>query len=318
MTEIRHQAVVDVALSGKRLDQALARLFSDYSRNRLQAWVREGRVRVDGALRKPRDKVFTGEHIELQVQLQEQVACAPEAMPLSIVYEDEELLVVNKPAGLVVHPGAGNRNGTLQNGLLHYDAELIQLPRAGIVHRLDKDTTGLMVVARTLPAYKYLVDELQARRIKREYQALVVGQPLTGGSIDAPVGRHPRQRTRMAVVDAGKPALTHYQVHEPFRIHSLLDVRLETGRTHQIRVHLAWLRMPIVGDPLYGGRPKLPPAADAKLKSALQSFPRQALHAFRLGLIHPHSGQPMSWTATLPEDMQQLLELLRTDRQQHG
>ncbi len=316
--QIHHSETIGAELSGLRLDQALARLFSDYSRSRLQGWIREGRVRVDGVRLKPRDKVFAGQQVELEAVLDAQVPCRPQAIPLEIVHEDEHLIVVNKPAGLVVHPAAGNPDGTLQNALLHHDPALEALPRAGIVHRLDKETTGLMVVARTPLAHRNLVEALQARCIKRRYQALVVGRPTAGGTVEAPIGRHPVQRKRMAVVAGGKPAVTHFRIAETFRGHTLLDVELETGRTHQIRVHMAWLRFPLVGDPLYGGRLKLPSKAAEETAAALRDFRRQALHARRLELEHPASGESFAWEAPLPEDFARLLELLRRDREAHG
>ena len=318
MEAIQLTAVVGGKHSGQRLDQVSAAVFSDYSRSRLQQWIREGRVLVDGQLRRPRDKVYAGEHLLLRASFEPQVPCAPEPIPLDLVYEDDHLLVVNKPAGLVVHPAAGNPDGTLQNALLHHDPNLVDLPRAGIVHRLDKDTTGLMVVAKTAAAHKTLVEALQARDINREYRALVVGKPTAGGRVEAPIGRHPTKRTRMAVVSTGKHAVTHYRIAERFRIHTLLEVNLETGRTHQIRVHMAHIHYPLVGDPVYGGRLKLPTAADEHTRQMLQSFRRQALHAYRLGLRHPASGEPMQWQADMPGDMQALLECLRQDMRQHG
>lgn len=318
MEKIHHQARVPAELSGLRLDQALARLFDGYSRSRLQAWIRAGRVRVEGEVRKPKDKVLAGEAVELLAELEAQVPCRPQAIPLQRVYEDDHLLVIDKPAGLVVHPAAGNPDGTLQNALLHFDPALDRLPRAGIVHRLDKETTGLMVVARTPLAHRRLVEALQARSIKRHYQALVVGRPTAGGRVEAPIGRHPRVRTRMAVTAQGKPAVTHYRLAESFRIHTLLDVALETGRTHQIRVHMAYIHLPLVGDPLYGGRLKLPPGADEATRRALQGFRRQALHARRLELTHPATGEPMAWEAPLPADLAELLAVLRDDRERHG
>ena len=318
MEAIQLTAVVGGKHSGQRLDQVSAAVFSDYSRSRLQQWIREGRVLVDGQLRRPRDKVYAGEHLLLRASFEPQVPCAPEPIPLDLVYEDDHLLVVNKPAGLVVHPAAGNPDGTLQNALLHHDPNLVDLPRAGIVHRLDKDTTGLMVVAKTAAAHKTLVEALQAREIKREYRALVVGKPTAGGRVEAPIGRHPTKRTRMAVVSTGKHAVTHYRIAERFRIHTLLEVNLETGRTHQIRVHMAHIHYPLVGDPVYGGRLKLPTAADEHTRQMLQSFRRQALHAYRLGLRHPASGEPMQWQTDMPGDMQALLECLRQDMRQHG
>jgi len=318
LKEIHHQGVVSPELSGKRLDQVLARLFSDYSRSRLQGWIREGRVQVDGRLRKAKEKVWAGEQITLRALLEDRDGCEAEDIPLDLLYEDEHLLVVNKPAGLVVHPAAGNWSGTLQNALLHHDPELVKLPRAGIVHRLDKDTTGLMVVARSLPAHKRLVEALQAREIKREYMAVVNGLPTAGGTVDAPIGRHPVNRVRMAVVAGGKPARTHFRISERFRAHTLLDVRLESGRTHQIRVHMAYVRHPLVGDPVYGGRLKLPPAASEELRSLLRGFGRQALHARRLSLVHPLSGEGMSWVSPVPEDLAALLEGLRRDVRTDG
>ncbi len=237
-------------------------------------------------------------------------ACRPQDIPLNIVYEDEHLIVIDKPSGLVVHPAAGNPDGTLQNALLHHCPGLDCLPRSGIVHRLDKDTTGLLVVAKTLKAHKSLVDQLQCRRVHREYRALVTGSLVAGGTVDAPVGRHPTQRTRMAVVSDGRPAVTHYQVLDRFPAHTLLAVRLETGRTHQIRVHMSHLRHPLVGDPLYAGRPRLPKGASAALTAALQGFPRQALHAIRLGFDHPETGEPVSWATPMAADLARLLELL--------
>ena len=311
--EQRHTAEIGPDLAGKRLDQALARLFSDYSRSRLQAWVREGRVLLNGGQARQRDKVALGDRIELQALLDDQVECRPQPVPLNIVFEDEHLLVVNKPAGLVVHPAAGNPDGTLQNGLLHHDASLAELPRAGIVHRLDKDTTGLMVVAKSQLAHTRLVAALAAREVKREYRALVVGRFNVGGTIDLPIGRHPTQRTRMAVNPLGKPAITHYRVLEKFRAHTLLKVNLETGRTHQIRVHMAHLRHPLFGDPVYGGRLRIPPHADEGLRQLMRAFHRQALHAKRLGLVHPATGRDMQWEAPMPDDMAELLEALRED-----
>jgi len=315
--EIQHQGVIDQELSGLRLDQALARLFSDYSRSRLQAWIRDGRVQVDGEVRRPRDKVWVGEKVQLQAVPETGQRCEPEDIPLDIVYEDEHILVIDKPAGLVVHPGAGNWTGTVQNALLYHDADAAGLPRAGIVHRLDKDTTGLMVVARSPVAHKRLVEALQAREIKREYLALIVGQPTAGGSVDAPIGRHPGKRVCMAVVHSGKPAVTHYRINERFRIHTLLDVQLETGRTHQIRVHMAHIHFPLVGDVAYGGRLKLPRDASADTIRALQQFPRQALHARRLGLQHPVTREPLSWESPVPGDLADLLAQLRLDRDEH-
>ncbi len=299
--------------AGLRLDQALAQLFPDYSRSCLQQWVREGRVTLDGRACRPRDKVFGGERVEIRARMEDRIECNPQAIPLEILFEDECLLVIDKPAGLVVHPAAGNPDGTLQNALLHHDPGLVRQPRAGIVHRLDKDTSGLLVVARTPAAHKSLVEQLQAREVRREYRALVQGVMVAGGTVEAPIGRHPVQRVRMAVVPGGKPAVTHYRVLERFRHHSYLRVNLETGRTHQIRVHLAHIRHPLVGDPAYGGRLRLPAGAPDELRELLRGFRRQALHALRLGLKHPASGEWLEWEAPLPADMARLLEALRAD-----
>ena len=311
------EATVGTDLAGVRLDQALASLFPDYSRSRLQAWTREGRVSVNGEQRRPRDKVEPGDRLQLRAVAEDQVACAPQDIPLNIVFEDQHILVINKPAGLVVHPAAGNPDGTLQNALLHHDPALIELPRAGIVHRLDKDTTGLMVIGRTQAAYKRLVDAIAAREVKREYRALVVGGMPAGGTIHLPIGRHPTQRTRMAVNPLGKPAVTHFRVLEHFRGHTLLKVILETGRTHQIRVHMAHLRHPVFGDPVYGGRLKLPGGASDALKQVLRGFRRQALHAKRLALQHPVSGRAMRFDCAIPPDMRAVIDALAADANIH-
>ena len=310
-------ATVDADLAGVRLDQALAGLFPDYSRSRLQAWTREGRVTVNGEPRRPRDKVVLGDRLTLRAVSEDQVACVPQPIPLDLVFEDQHILVINKPTDLVVHPAAGNPDGTLQNGLLYHDPELIALPRAGIVHRLDKDTTGLMVVARTQAAYKRLVDAMAARQVRREYRALVVGSMPAGGTVDLPIGRHPTQRTRMAVNPMGKPSITHFRVLEHFRGHTLLKVILETGRTHQIRVHMAHLRHPVFGDPVYGRRLQLPAGADEALKQVLRGFKRQALHAKRLQFDHPVEHRPMRFDCAIPADMRALLDALAADAKVH-
>lgn len=306
-------AQIEPEQSGQRLDQALAQLFPDYSRSRLQQWVKEGLVKVDGQPRRPRDKVRGGEQVELEARLEEQVECNPQPIPLDLIFEDEHLLVINKPAGLVVHPAVGNRDGTLQNALLNHDPDLIQLPRAGIVHRLDKETSGLLVVARTPMAHKTLVEQLQAREVKREYRAIAKGVLVAGGTVDAPIGRHPVHRVKQAVVPGGKPAVTHYRVLERFAHHSYLQVNLETGRTHQIRVHMAHVRHALVGDPVYGGRLQMPAGASDELQNALRKFRRQALHARRLGLVHPASGEWVEWEVPVPADMAELLEVLHKD-----
>lgn len=299
-------------LAGLRLDQALVQLFPQYSRSRLTTWIKEGRVLVDGETLKPKALVLGGEVIELTPIVESNDRVEPEPVPLDIVHEDESLIIINKPAGLVVHPAAGNWSGTLQNGLLNYLPELSKVPRAGIVHRLDKETSGLMVVAKTLEAHTHLVDQLQARTVRREYLALVQGELIAGGTVDEPIGRHPVDRKRMAVVNNGKEAITHYRIEERFHGYTLLRVSLETGRTHQIRVHMAHIHYPLLGDPVYGGRLKLPAGARDDLRAAIQTFHRQALHATRLGLIHPQSGESVSWEAPPPPDMLNLLDLLRS------
>lgn len=303
---------VPAELAGLRLDQALARLFPDYSRSRLKLWVKQGRVTVGGQLWRPRDLLKGGERIELEAVEEPKGEFLPQAIPLPILFEDEYLIVLDKPAGLVVHPAAGHQDGTLLNALLHHAPELANLPRAGIVHRLDKDTSGLLVIAKTLKAHKSLVDQLQARTVKREYLALVQGRMTSGGTVNAPIGRHPADRKRFAVVEGGKEAITHYRIAERLPHHTLLQIKLETGRTHQIRVHLAHLRFPLVGDPQYG-RLRLPPGASSGLVEALRGFRRQALHAARLSLRHPESGEEIGWESPLPEDLEQLLIILREE-----
>jgi 23S rRNA pseudouridine1911/1915/1917 synthase len=301
--------------AGRRLDQALAELFPEFSRSRLTAWIKSGDVRVDGAAAIPRQIVRGGEEVTLRAELAPEVAMAPEAIALDIRYEDADVIVVNKPAGLTVHPGAGQPAGTLQNALLHHDPELAKIPRAGIVHRLDKDTSGVMVVARSLRAHTALVEQLQARDMHRQYVAVVYGTMIAGGSVDAPIGRHPRDRLKQAIVQepAGKPAVTHYRVRERFRAHTLIECRLETGRTHQIRVHMAHVRHALVGDPVYGAGLKLPKGATPELTDAMRGFRRQALHAETLEFAHPADGLMIRIEAELPDDMQALIAALRED-----
>lgn len=312
------QAEVPLELTGARLDQALAELFPDFSRSRLQQWVKEGSVLVDGKVLRSKDKLLGGESIEIDVQLAAETSFTPEPIQLDIVYQDDALIVINKPAGLVVHPAAGNWQGTLLNALLHHDPAIAAVPRAGIVHRIDKETTGLLVVARTLEAQTALVEQLQAREFTREYDAVVNGVLTGGGTVDEPIGRHPVDRKRMAVVRNGKPAVTHYRLAERFRAHTHIKVQLETGRTHQIRVHMAHRHNPLVGDPVYGGRLRIPSGCTPELEQMLRHFHRQALHASRLGLIHPQSGEYMEWSAELPEDMRRLLEVMRQDLEVQG
>lgn len=303
---------------GTRLDQSLAQLLPQFSRARMQQWIREGRVHVDDVVLRPRDPVHGGETVVLEVPAIESTASQPQAIPLDIVYEDKDLLVINKAADIVVHPGAGNPDRTLLNALLHHAPALASLPRAGIVHRLDKETSGLMVVARNEAARLNLIDQLAQRTLTREYVAVVSGTLVAGGTVDAPIGRHARERTRMAVTTRGKPAVSHYRVVRRFRRHTLVRVQLESGRTHQIRVHMAHLGFPVFGDPVYGGRLRIPPDSDAEFIAVLRGFRRQALHAARLGLIHPRDGRPREWEAPVPEDMQALIDALEHDARAHG
>lgn len=304
---------IPIESAGQRLDQALARLFPEYSRSRLKAWLLDGAISVDGKCPRPRDPVHGGETVSLRAEPEVVVAAEPEAIELDVVYEDDSLIVINKPAGLVVHPGAGNPRGTLMNGLLHHAPELEELPRAGIIHRLDKDTSGLLLIARTLPAHTALVRRLADREISRYYLAVCAGVLTGGGSIDAPIGRHRVDRKRMCVRDDGKPAVTHYTVLERFAAHTYIKVRLETGRTHQIRVHFAHRRHALLGDPVYGGRLALPAGAGDELIQVLRGFRRQALHAAQLQLAHPISDEALSFEAPLPADFEKLLAALRGD-----
>ncbi len=303
---------IPAELAGLRLDQALARLFPEHSRSRLQAWVRAGRVTVDAAQGDVKRKVWGGERIAVGVAAPHgDHADRPEAIALHIVHEDDAIVVVNKPPGIVVHPGAGNPQGTLANALLHHAPALAGVPRAGIVHRLDKDTSGLLVVAKTLAAQTHLVRQLAARTVKREYLALVHGRVAAAGAVDAPIGRHPTARTRMAVTARGKPARTRYCVVERFADATLLAVTLETGRTHQIRVHMDSIGHPLVGDPTYGRRAGPREGKRGSGQSAPTAFPRQALHAARLGLVHPASGAACEWRSDLPGDVRELIDRLR-------
>lgn len=302
---------VPAELSDRRLDQAVAELMPEHSRSRIQGWIKDGDLTVNGKIKKPRDKVMLGDRILVSAEPEVQVTWEAESIDLDIVYEDEHLLVINKPAGLVVHPAAGHAAGTLVNALLNYAPEVDKLPRAGIVHRLDKDTSGIMVVARSLIAHTSLVDQLQTRTMGREYDAVIVGTITGGGIVDQPIGRHPSQRKKMAVVRDGKPAVTHYRLVERFPAHTLVRCKLESGRTHQIRVHMSHIRHPLVGDPVYGGRMRLPQGCTPELKEELRSFHRQALHARQLTLVHPETDEEMTWEVPLPQDLQELLAALR-------
>jgi 23S rRNA pseudouridine1911/1915/1917 synthase len=315
MTVISHEAIVPLSAAGRRFDQALAEMFPDYSRSRLTAWIKAGAITLDGAQAAPRYLLRGGERVRLDAELEAEVTSAPEDIALDIVHEDEHLLVMNKPAGLVVHPGAGNPAGTMLNALLHHDAKLAELPRGGIVHRLDKDTSGLMVVAKTLPTHTALVDMLSRHAVERQYEAVILGTLIAGGTVDAPIGRHMSDRLRQAVRDEedGKHAVTHYRLRERFRAHTLIQCNLETGRTHQIRVHLAHIGHPLVGDPLYGGGLRLPKGASEELVATLRGFRRQALHAEVLAFEHPADGQPMQFKAARPADLDQLVAALKGD-----
>ncbi|MGH1440951.1 MAG: 23S rRNA pseudouridine(1911/1915/1917) synthase RluD [Cellvibrionaceae bacterium] len=308
--------------SGQRLDHIAAELFNDFSRSRLQSWIKGGQLTVDGMTRKPKDKLLGGEKLTLHAELEAEERWLPQAISLNIVYQDEHIIVINKPAGLVVHPGAGVPDQTLLNGLLHHFPELATIPRAGIVHRLDKETSGLMVVARSLLAHASLIEQLQDRSVGREYEAIVMGEMTGGGKVDKPIGRHPTNRIKMAVLDAradqnktAKEAITHYRLKTRFKRYTHIACKLETGRTHQIRVHMAYIKHPLVGDPVYLGRQRWLAGTEKALKQVLIDFPRQALHAKKLTLVHPESDETMSWESELPEDMQHLLLALKTDQQ---
>jgi 23S rRNA pseudouridine1911/1915/1917 synthase len=306
-----HQSFrIEGEMAGNRLDQALQRLLPDYSRSRIQEWIRAGFVSINQQLCKPRQKVFSGDRVDLEVPEQARIDHAPQPVEFGILYQDEDLLVIDKPAGLVVHPAAGHQDGTLVNGLLSHDPSLVQLPRAGIVHRLDKDTTGVMVVARTAGAHRWLVEELQARRVKREYVAVARGVVTAGRSVETGIARHPQQRKKMSVQERGKPAVTHFQVIRKFRHYSLLRLQLETGRTHQIRVHMAHINYPLLGDPAYGGRARIPAGVDDELIERIRNFKRQALHAEKLAFAHPSTREPVSFEAPLPADFRLLLAAL--------
>lgn len=316
--QIELQKKVPPELGGQRFDRIAADLFPDFSRARLQTWIKSGELLVDGSPRQGKEKLIPGAMLRLRAELQPvDDSWQPEAIELAIVYEDDDIMVIDKPAGLVVHPAAGHSDGTLLNALLHHCPELNLIPRAGIVHRLDKDTTGLMVVAKNLPAQTALVAQLQARTVHREYEAVATGVLVGGGTVDAPLGRHARDRKRQAVlVNGGKEAITHYRVLRRFRAHTHIRCLLETGRTHQIRVHMMHIRHPLLGDPVYGGRFKKPAGASLELIEAIRSFPRQALHARRLELLHPRSGELLSWEAPVPDDMRNLLAALAADNEE--
>ena len=307
------EARVPIQCHGMRLDQVAAELFPEYSRNRLATWIKEGRLTVDGRTVKPRDKATASAQLTLLVADEPVIDWQPQSLPLKVIFEDEHILVVNKPAGVVVHPAAGHADGTLANALLAHAPELGALPRGGIVHRLDKETSGIMFVARSSLAHKSLVAQLSERSVSRTYCAVCTGALTGGGKIDAPIDRHPTARTKMAVVADGKPAVTHFRIAHRFKHYTQLQVNLETGRTHQIRVHMAHRKWPLIGDPVYGGRQRVPAGASDLLMSTLRSFPRQALHAQALEFEHPASGDWMEFETELPDDLVNLLEILDSE-----
>lgn len=313
---IRHSLTIPDEHVGQRLDQALAELLSEYSRTRIKEWIESGQVLVNGGRQRPKDKVFGGEKIEVSAELPDVIEVAPESIALDIVHQDRHILIINKPAGLVVHPGAGNSAGTLQNALLHFDAGLAHLPRGGIVHRLDKDTSGLLVIARSLEAHTALVRALEVHDVQREYEAICVGVMTAGGTVDAPIGRHPVDRLKQAIREDGRESVTHYRVIHRYRGHTHVRLNLETGRTHQIRVHMAHIKYPLVGDRVYGGRLLLPKGATTGLIEALRGFGRQALHAARLAFEHPVTGKPVEAVAPTPQDMRELLQVLAQDAEE--
>lgn len=307
------EARIPIQSHGMRLDQVVAELFPDYSRNRLATWIKEGRLTVDGKTMKPRDKALASAHVVLEVADEPVIDWQPQTLPLDVIFEDEHILVVNKPAGMVVHPAAGHTDGTLVNALLGYAPELDTLPRGGIVHRLDKETSGIMFVARSALAHKSLVAQLSERTVSRTYCAVCTGALTGGGKIDAPIDRHPTARTKMAVVADGKPAVTHYRIAHRFKHYTQLQINLETGRTHQIRVHMAHRKWPLIGDPVYAGRQRIPAGASEALITALRNFPRQALHAQALEFEHPATGDWMEFETELPDDLVELLEVLDSE-----
>ena len=303
---------------GQRLDQAVAELFTDFSRSRLKEWLLGGKIQVNGeVITKPRVKVMGGEEIVLQAELEDEERWEAQDIPLDIVYEDDDIIVINKPRDFVVHPGAGTPDGTVLNALLHHYPDIAEVPRAGIVHRLDKDTTGLMVVAKTVPAQTRLVRALQKRNITREYEAIAIGRMTAGGMIEKGIGRHSTKRTLMAVSELGKPAVTHYRVAEHFREHTRIRLRLETGRTHQIRVHMSYLQHPLLGDIAYGGRARIPKGASDELTDMIRGFDRQALHAVMLRFAHPTTTEEMEFHAPVPDDMVEMAEALRLDAKEN-
>jgi 23S rRNA pseudouridine1911/1915/1917 synthase len=302
--------IIPERMTGERIDAAIARMLPEYSRSKISTWIKAGDVLINQHKFKPKDRSKGDEIVEVNLKQNENIRWIAEDIPLEVVFEDDDIIIINKPVGLVTHPGAGNWKGTLANGLLSYDPELFKLDRAGIVHRLDKNTSGLMVVARSERAQKNLVEQLQTHTVSREYSAIVYGHMISGGSVDEPIGRDSRDRIKQAVTESGKHALTHYRVIDRFAHHTHVKAILETGRTHQIRVHLSHIGYSLIGDPMYGGKIRFPKKADEALKDALKGFKRQALHAKKLTIVHPVSGETMSWKAPLPDDMLALLDVL--------
>lgn len=313
---IQKQIIISKEQHSQRLDSVLAQLIPEYSRTQISTWIKEGAILRNHKPCKPKDKILSGDLIELNIQLTQSEPqfnlCQPEDIPLDIVFEDEELLVLNKPAGLIVHPGAGNKDHTLIHALLHHHPCFAHVPRAGIIHRLDKETTGLLIVAKTLTAHTSLIRQMQARAIQRRYITLVQGHLISGGTIDTCFGRHPRNRLKMSVMEQGRQAVTHYAINKHYKDFTLLDVQLMTGRTHQIRVHLAYIHHPVVGDPLYGGRMRFPSYCDELLRLTLEGFKRQALHARFLSFCHPKTEEELTFEAPLPCDFKTLLDALET------
>ncbi|EKD72032.1 MAG: hypothetical protein ACD_46C00028G0002 [uncultured bacterium] len=316
--KIHHQLIIPENFAQERLDQVLAKLMPEYSRTQIQSWIEDGNILLNGKHTKAKIKIKGNEVITVDVERKIDPTWEAQKIPLPIVYEDEAIIIINKPVGLVVHPGAGNKNNTLLNALIYHAPQLKLLPRAGIIHRIDKDTSGLLVIAKTAEALKHLSQQLKNRTIQREYQAVVYGAMISGGTVDAPIDRHPIERKRMAIVETGRQAVTHYRIAEKFRAHTRLMLKLETGRTHQIRVHMAYIQHPIVGDPTYGGKVQLAKGMSTELIQLMRQFKRQALHAFRLGFIHPLSNEFVSFEIELPDDMQVLVEALRADTKGHN
>ena len=303
--------IIPERMSGNRLDASLSEMLPDHSRSKISAWIKSGDALINQKFFKPKDKSYGNEIVYLTFNQKQTNDWIAEKIPLNVVYEDEDIIVINKQSGLVTHPGAGNWTGTLANALLYYDSDLSKLDRAGIVHRLDKNTSGLMVIARNEKSQKYLVEQLQSHLVDREYSAIVYGHMIAGGTVDEPIGRDPRDRVKQAVLTSGKEARTHYRAIDRFKSHTHVKAILETGRTHQIRVHLSYVGHSLIGDPMYGGRVRFPKKASEELKDALLNFKRQALHSKKLTLIHPISGESMSWKVSLPDDMAELLEVLK-------